>query len=91
MTIGPGLTTVHGTFIIFCSGQQIFESDLGTHHRKQRRMLNPVFSVTYLKSMTDTFYSVAHRVRLSPRLQAPNDSHKSHRWSRVSIQRLALR
>lgn len=35
---------------------------LGANHRKQRKMLNPVFSVKHLRSITTIFYSVVHRV-----------------------------
>ncbi|KAK7682246.1 hypothetical protein QCA50_014833 [Cerrena zonata] len=34
----------------------------GAHHRRQRKMLNPVFSVKHLRSMTTIFYSVVHRM-----------------------------
>ncbi|KAK7682256.1 hypothetical protein QCA50_014843 [Cerrena zonata] len=34
----------------------------GPHHRKQRKMLNPVFSVKHLRSMTTIFYGVIHRM-----------------------------
>ena len=62
MTIGPGLTTVHGTSI-FYSSQQKCNGDLGTHHRKQRRMLNPVFSASHMRNLTPVFYEITHKVR----------------------------
>ncbi|KAI1784540.1 cytochrome P450 [Ganoderma leucocontextum] len=38
-------------------------STLGDHHRKQRRMLNPIFSVSHMRHMMPMFYSVGHKLR----------------------------
>ncbi|KAI0657156.1 cytochrome P450 [Cubamyces menziesii] len=35
---------------------------LGDQHRRQRRMLNPVFSAKYLREMIPIFYAVTHRL-----------------------------
>lgn len=35
----------------------------GHQHRKQRKLLTPVFSVGHLRNMTHIFYDVAHKVR----------------------------
>ncbi|KAJ3544585.1 hypothetical protein NMY22_g2729 [Coprinellus aureogranulatus] len=35
----------------------------GAQHKKQRKMLNPVFSVAYIKKMIPTFYSVTSNLR----------------------------
>ncbi|KAI0363415.1 cytochrome P450 [Pilatotrama ljubarskyi] len=35
----------------------------GAQHRKQRRQLNPVFSLANLRNMTGIFYHIAHRLR----------------------------
>ncbi|KAL4249759.1 Cytochrome P450 superfamily protein [Abortiporus biennis] len=35
----------------------------GETHRKQRKMLNPVFSVNHLRHMSPTFYNIAHKLR----------------------------
>ncbi|KAF6748100.1 cytochrome P450 [Ephemerocybe angulata] len=40
-------------------------STLGDHHRKQRKLLNPVFSIAHMKEMTPTFYEVVHKLRKS--------------------------
>ncbi|EAU84603.2 cytochrome P450 [Coprinopsis cinerea okayama7 len=32
-------------------------------HRKQRKLLNPVFSIAHMREMIPTFYEVAHRLR----------------------------
>lgn len=34
----------------------------GAQNRKQRKLLNPVFSVANLRGMTHIFYGIAHRV-----------------------------
>ncbi|KAH6912732.1 cytochrome P450 [Coprinopsis sp. MPI-PUGE-AT-0042] len=36
---------------------------LGDHHRKQRKMLNPVFSIAHLRDITPTFFGVARRLQ----------------------------
>ncbi|PPQ65281.1 hypothetical protein CVT26_000241, partial [Gymnopilus dilepis] len=36
---------------------------LGDQHRKQRKMLNPVFSIAHMREMVPTFYSVAYKLR----------------------------
>ncbi|KAF6751307.1 cytochrome P450 [Ephemerocybe angulata] len=40
-------------------------STLGDHHKKQRKLLNPVFSTTHMKEMTPTFYSVTQKLQRS--------------------------
>ncbi|KAJ4465490.1 cytochrome P450 [Lentinula edodes] len=50
-------------------------STIGEHHRKQRKMLNPVFSIAHMRSMMPIFYDVvdqlqnalSQRVRNGPR------------------------
>ncbi|KAI5121967.1 hypothetical protein M0805_002037 [Coniferiporia weirii] len=36
---------------------------LGEHHRKQRKMLNPVFSLKHMRSLIPIFYPIAHNLR----------------------------
>ena len=38
-------------------------STTGVEHKRQRKVLNPVFSAAHLRDMTHIFYKVAHRVR----------------------------
>ncbi|KAF7768284.1 hypothetical protein Agabi119p4_7527 [Agaricus bisporus var. burnettii] len=38
-------------------------STLGEQHRKQRKMLNPVFSIAHMREMTPIFYDVTSRLR----------------------------
>ncbi|KAI3604512.1 cytochrome p450 [Moniliophthora roreri] len=35
----------------------------GQHHRKQRKILNPVFSIAHMRNMLPTFYEVAHKLQ----------------------------
>ncbi|KAI0057340.1 cytochrome P450 [Artomyces pyxidatus] len=34
----------------------------GTHHRKQRKLLNPVFSVKHMRSMVPVFHDITHQL-----------------------------
>ncbi|GJE97234.1 cytochrome P450 [Phanerochaete sordida] len=36
---------------------------LGDHHRRQRKMLNPVFSIAHMRRLTPVFYEVVNRLR----------------------------
>lgn len=36
---------------------------VGSRHRQQRKMLNPVFSISHMRHMTPIFYTVVHKVR----------------------------
>ncbi|KIP02197.1 hypothetical protein PHLGIDRAFT_122687 [Phlebiopsis gigantea 11061_1 CR5-6] len=36
---------------------------LGEHHRRQRKLLNPVFSINHMRHMTPIFYRVVHRLK----------------------------
>ncbi|RDX54454.1 cytochrome P450 [Lentinus brumalis] len=63
---------------MFVKDQDVFEEPLlalrvvlgpgllgtqGEQHRRQRKMLNPVFSTKHLREMTPIFYSVVHKTR----------------------------
>ena len=50
-------------------------STVGAQHRKQRKVLNPVFSMAHMRHMTPIFYSIGERVRLaSQHLDGPSRS-----------------
>lgn len=51
---------VEGFRLIFGPG---LLSTLGHHHRKQRKMLNPVFSIHHMRQMLPTFYAVTAKLR----------------------------
>lgn len=38
-------------------------STMGDHHKKQRKMLNPVFSTVHMRKLTPTFFGIAYRLR----------------------------
>ncbi|PCH34456.1 cytochrome P450, partial [Wolfiporia cocos MD-104 SS10] len=38
-------------------------STLGEHHRKQRRILNPVFSVNHMRHLLPLFYNIIYKLR----------------------------
>ena len=37
---------------------------VGAQHKRQRKLLNPVFSAAHLRNMTDIFYGITHKVCL---------------------------
>ncbi|KAI0333049.1 cytochrome P450 [Cubamyces sp. BRFM 1775] len=41
-------------------GPSLFTTE-GAQHRRQRKQLNPVFSIAHLRNMTELFYDIAHR------------------------------
>ena len=47
---------------------QIRVDDTGEQHRKQRKLLNPVFSTQHMRHMLPIFYEVVERVRPASRL-----------------------
>ncbi|KAF8199596.1 cytochrome P450 [Pholiota molesta] len=49
-----------GAKVIF--GPSILATVVCDPHRKQRKMLNPAFSIKHLREMTPTFYNVVHKV-----------------------------
>ncbi|KAH8110218.1 cytochrome P450 [Phellopilus nigrolimitatus] len=49
-----------GNMLVFGSG---LLSTTGNHHRKQRKMLNPVFSIKNIRNLTPVFYSVVRKLR----------------------------
>lgn len=61
---GPGLLSVRGTFlrIKLFSPVNLTSGFVGKEHQKQRKQLNPVFSVRYLRDMVPMFNKVAQEV-----------------------------
>ncbi|KAI8974184.1 cytochrome P450 [Trametes punicea] len=45
----------------------------GPQNRKQRKLLNPVFSVAHLRNMTHIFYNIARKVRDAIRMRVGED------------------
>ena len=48
-------------------------SSKGERHRRQRKLLNPVFSAAHLRNMTHIFYGVAHKARQAMASRLPPD------------------
>lgn len=48
---------------IFAGSAKLTRFESGEAHRRQRKMLTPVFSEANLRNLTPVFYEVAHRVR----------------------------
>ncbi|KAJ7274475.1 cytochrome P450 [Mycena haematopus] len=53
-------STIRGTRISFGEG---ILSTLGEQHKKQRKMLNPIFSAAHLRQMVPVFFGVGKRLR----------------------------
>ncbi|KAL5476867.1 hypothetical protein ACEPAI_3053 [Sanghuangporus weigelae] len=53
-------TSISSTTLIF--GKSLL-STLGDHHRKQRKMLNPVFSLKHMRDLLPIFNPIAHDLR----------------------------
>jgi cytochrome P450 len=64
-SFGPGLLGTAGKNL-FVSNFRVYTDFtahlLGTHHRRQRKLLNPAFSVTHLRNMTPIFHGIARQV-----------------------------
>lgn len=62
---------------------------LGEDHRKQRKMLNPVFSISHMRNMTPIFYAVAHKLQntLQKKLQnGPEEIDIIHWTTRLALE-----
>ena len=64
MVLGPGLLGTFGTWehITPCYTLTVCSRE-GDQHRKQRKLLNPVFSISHMRDMLPIFYRVIHQVR----------------------------
>ncbi|KAI0347505.1 cytochrome P450 [Trametopsis cervina] len=47
-------------------------STIGDYHRRQRKMLNPVFSIAHMRDLAPIFYSTVHRLRAGVENQVGN-------------------
>ncbi|KAF5360940.1 hypothetical protein D9756_005071 [Leucocoprinus leucothites] len=64
-------------------------SVLGEQHRKQRKMLTPVFSIAHMRAMTPIFYEVTHRLRqalLSQVKDGPKEIDILHWMARTALE-----
>lgn len=64
LNFGPGLLATLGkapaSSVLAVS--DIDASSEGDQHRKQRKMLTPVFSIAHMREMVPIFYDVVHKV-----------------------------
>ncbi|KAJ7170583.1 cytochrome P450 [Mycena crocata] len=60
---------IHGCRVMFGEG---ILSSLGEQHRKQRKMLNPVFSIAHLRNMVPLFLNVGKRLRTALETKVQN-------------------
>ncbi|KZP14939.1 cytochrome P450 [Athelia psychrophila] len=61
----------------------------GDHHRKQRKMLNPVFSPRHLQEMVPIFHHVSHKLReaiLSRVTSGPQEIDMLHWFGRTALE-----
>lgn len=64
-------------------------STLHEQHRKQRKMLNPVFSINHMRNMSPIFYRVTHKLRDGIQKQvvgAPGDVDMLNWMSRTALE-----
>ncbi|KAI0091833.1 cytochrome P450 [Irpex rosettiformis] len=62
---------------------------LGEHHRKQRKLLNPVFSIAHLRQVTPVFYQIVHRLHaaLEARVtDSPTEIDMLHWMNRTALE-----
>lgn len=77
---------IHSNKLMFGEG---LLSTLGEQHRKQRKMLNPVFSSRHLAEMIPIFYEIGYKLRdsLSSRLlEGPQEIDMLHWVSRTALE-----
>ncbi|KAJ7584776.1 cytochrome P450 [Mycena floridula] len=64
-------------------------STLDSTHRRQRKMLNPVFSIAHMRAMTPVFYSIANKLcdTLTAQVEAgPKEIDMLHWMSRTALE-----
>lgn len=63
LVFGPGLLSTHGLRLVnTCQISDLTLSTVGEIHRRQRKLLNPVFSVANMRQTTPLFYETVYRV-----------------------------
>ncbi|KAG2003363.1 cytochrome P450 [Coprinopsis cinerea AmutBmut pab1-1] len=73
------LNFIQGNLTVFGPG---LLSTLGDHHRRQRKMLNPVFSIAHMRGMVPIFWEVASKVRATFQRKVANGpvEIEMHHW-----------
>lgn len=62
LLFGPGLLGTAGMFCFSRITSNSYARIPGDKHRKQRKLLNPVFSIRHMRHMLPIFYGVVHKV-----------------------------
>ncbi|KAJ3820397.1 cytochrome P450 [Lentinula raphanica] len=59
---------------------------VGDHHRRQRKVLNPVFSAAYMREMVPIFFEVSHRLKdaITKQLEVGSSSETWHEIDMLS-------
>ncbi|KAI0791139.1 cytochrome P450 [Abortiporus biennis] len=52
-------------------------SSAGSQHKKQRKMLNPVFSINHMRHLTPVFYQIVHRLETALEGQVRNGAQET--------------
>jgi hypothetical protein len=64
VTFGDAMTTVHGTmFSMFYSGRRVSFHFGDAEHKRQRKLLNTVFSATNMRALVPIIYDISAEVR----------------------------
>ncbi|KAJ3889725.1 cytochrome P450 [Lentinula edodes] len=61
-------------------------STIGEHHRKQRKMLNPVFSIAHMRSMMPIFYDVVDQLQNALSQRVRNDPREARWMARTALE-----
>ncbi|KAH9917869.1 cytochrome P450 [Epithele typhae] len=61
-------TTLFDVFL----GPGVLSIDNGERHRRQKKLLNPVFSAAHVRDMTGIFYGVSHKLRDAIKSRLPS-------------------
>ena len=63
LIFGKGLMGTKGTLTLVVSWHVTdYVCHKGDHHRKQRKLINPVFASNHLRDMLPMFYEIAYKV-----------------------------
>jgi cytochrome P450 len=70
---GDGLIATTGTRYYSGFLRKYLTTSIGEQHRKQRKLLNPVFSTSNMRELLPTLQSIAHKLTSIVVSKLPND------------------
>lgn len=88
LIFGEGLISTLGKFTVFYTGTTVYVSltpHLGKQHRKQRKMLNPVFSLANMRLLLPEVQPISDILLEQLRSQVPEDGSKGRILSQYVI------